>query len=672
MWLPDVFGYSAALPQIMRRSGIRWFLTQKLSWNQYNVLPHHSFLWEGIDGSRVFTHFPPADTYSGNVSVRELRFGVENFKDHDRATRSLYLFGWGDGGGGPTSEMLESARRLADIDGLPRLTMEGPRAVLHRGGGRDRRPRRSGSGELYLELHRGTYTSQAATKLGNRRAEFALRDAELWASLAPGLRLPGATELDELWKLLLLHQFHDIIPGSGIHWVYEDTARDHARILSETGRLIDDALDAARRRHRHDGPRPPGRRVQLALPRPHASWSPSRRPTERRRRPSTPPGPTGPVQRDGDGRAVFEADRARLRLPGLRPGGRRPAGDRHRGRGRRRVASRTTTCASSSTTRACSSSIFDKSAGRQVLAPGAAGQPLPAPPRLPQLLRRLGHRPLLASTRSVDLDEVESVDVVEQGPLRAGIRVARRFGDSRLDPGHPAGGRVARRRLRHRGGMARDQPAPQGRLPRRRAQPPGHLRDPVRPRGAARPTPTPAGTSPASRSAPTSGPTSPSPGTAWPCSTTASTATTSPATSSACRCCAPRPGPTPWPTAATTASRYRLLPHAGDLRDAGVIDAGYDLNVPLRAVAASPHAGHRGRRARSLLSVDAPNVVVEVVKRSDDGPARSWSGSTRHGGDAGPVTLRAPWTRRPRPLTDLLERAEADTPASGCHGDAGD
>ena len=112
------------------RSGIRWFLTQKLSWNQYNVLPHHSFLWEGIDGSRVFTHFPPADTYNGNVSVRELRFGVENFKDHDRATRSLYLFGWGDGGGGPTSEMLESARRLADIDGMPRLTMDSARSFF--------------------------------------------------------------------------------------------------------------------------------------------------------------------------------------------------------------------------------------------------------------------------------------------------------------------------------------------------------------------------------------------------------------------------------------------------------------------------------------------------------------------------------------------------------------
>ena len=240
VWLPDVFGYSAALPQIMRRSGVRWFLTQKLSWNQYNVLPHHSFLWEGIDGSQVFTHFPPADTYSGTMGVRELRFGVENFKDHDRSTRSLYLFGWGDGGGGPTAEMLESARRLADTDGVPRLTMEGPRRFFTDAEAEVDEPA-VWVGELYLEFHRGTYTSQAATKLGNRRAEFALREAEMWSALAPGSGYPHG-ELDEIWKLLLLHQFHDIIPGSGIHWVYEDTGRDHARIRRQAARLIDDAL----------------------------------------------------------------------------------------------------------------------------------------------------------------------------------------------------------------------------------------------------------------------------------------------------------------------------------------------------------------------------------------------------------------------------------------------
>ena len=124
------------------------------------------------------------------MSVRELRFGVENFKDHDRATRSLYLFGWGDGGGGPTSEMLESARRLADLDGLPRLTMEGARQFFTEAEADIRDPA-VWVGELYLELHRGTYTTQAATKRGNRRAEFALRDAELWGAWPPARRLPG-------------------------------------------------------------------------------------------------------------------------------------------------------------------------------------------------------------------------------------------------------------------------------------------------------------------------------------------------------------------------------------------------------------------------------------------------------------------------------------------------
>ncbi len=189
VWLPDVFGYSAALPQIMRLGGVRRFLTQKLSWNQYNDMPHHSFYWEGIDGSRVFTHFPPADTYGGQMSVRELRHSVDNFRDHEHSNRSLYLFGYSDGGGGPTDAMLESARRLADSEGLPRLTMESAKAFFDRAESEIVDPA-VWSGELYLEHHRGTYTTQGATKQGNRRGEMALRDAELWASL-DGDPIPG-------------------------------------------------------------------------------------------------------------------------------------------------------------------------------------------------------------------------------------------------------------------------------------------------------------------------------------------------------------------------------------------------------------------------------------------------------------------------------------------------
>ena len=132
VWIPDVFGYAGNLPQLMAQAGCEYFLTQKLSWNTTNDFPHHTFWWEGIDGTRIFTHFPPADTYNGEVVPRELVYGVRNFRDKGRATRSMYLFGHGDGGGGPTREMLERARRCT----APR---ERPRRLApphHRGAGR--------------------------------------------------------------------------------------------------------------------------------------------------------------------------------------------------------------------------------------------------------------------------------------------------------------------------------------------------------------------------------------------------------------------------------------------------------------------------------------------------------------------------------------------------------
>jgi alpha-mannosidase len=242
-WLPDVFGFTAALPQIMRRAGVDWFLTQKLSWNAYNDMPHHSFLWEGIDGSRVFSHFPPADTYGGNATVKELRDSERRFKDHDVASRSLYPFGHSDGGGGPTAEMLEALRRMRDLEGVPRVAVEGPRAFFELAAGEsDDWP--VWSGELYLELHRGTYTTHADTKLGNRRGEHALRAAELWATaVLPRDEYPGEV-LEATWKTLLLHQFHDILPGSGIHWVYEDSRAAHAGVVETASGIVDRATEA--------------------------------------------------------------------------------------------------------------------------------------------------------------------------------------------------------------------------------------------------------------------------------------------------------------------------------------------------------------------------------------------------------------------------------------------
>ena len=120
-WLPDTFGYSAAMPQIVKAAGSKWFLTQKISWNQVNRMPHHSFNWEGIDGTRLFTHFPPVDSYSSELSGRELAHAERNYRDHGRGTVSLVPFGYGDGGGGPTREMLAAARRTEDLEGSPKV-----------------------------------------------------------------------------------------------------------------------------------------------------------------------------------------------------------------------------------------------------------------------------------------------------------------------------------------------------------------------------------------------------------------------------------------------------------------------------------------------------------------------------------------------------------------------
>ncbi|HVM68691.1 MAG TPA: glycoside hydrolase family 38 C-terminal domain-containing protein [Gaiellaceae bacterium] len=240
-WSPDAFGYSGQLPQIMRACGVTRFLTQKLSWNRFTKPDHHTFTWEGVDGSRVLGHFPPLDTYSSEATVSELLRSATSYKDHFGSGTSLLLFGLGDGGGGPTRPMLETLARVRDLQGVPRTeptTAEAFFDALEA----ERAERPTVLGELYLEYHRGTYTSQARTKLGNRRAEAALHDAEfLWA--ARGERYPRE-ELDRLWKLLLLNQFHDILPGSSIRQVTEEAERDLAAVVAGAEALAQEALGA--------------------------------------------------------------------------------------------------------------------------------------------------------------------------------------------------------------------------------------------------------------------------------------------------------------------------------------------------------------------------------------------------------------------------------------------
>lgn len=257
LWLPDVFGYSWALPQILKGCGIDTFMTTKISWSQFNRFPYDTFHWRGIDGTEVLTHFittpEPSTwfyTYNGQLRPQDIKGIWDAYRQQDVNDDLLLAFGWGDGGGGPTREMLEQARALQDLPGFPRVTMGTAEPYF------DRLTERVKDaalpvwdGELYLEYHRGTYTSQAANKRRNRESEILYHHAEWLSVLADDLRGTSAYPHDDLrtgWKLILLNQFHDILPGSSIKPVYEDSQRDYDRIQAIGEAALLRAVDAIR------------------------------------------------------------------------------------------------------------------------------------------------------------------------------------------------------------------------------------------------------------------------------------------------------------------------------------------------------------------------------------------------------------------------------------------
>jgi alpha-mannosidase len=243
-WLPDVFGFSGGIPQLLRGAGIEGFFTIKLTWNEENIFPHDLFIWEGIDGSRVtanmFRNLPPALGYNGNIAPLDTLGTWRNFSGKRYHPESLLAFGWGDGAGGPTSRMLENYARLKEFPALPRLRMariEEYFASLPKSG------LPVWVGELYLEFHRGTLTSQARVKALNRAGEHRLLEAEAFASIAhlSGFLYPH-DELERAWKSLLLNQFHDIIPGSSIAEVYQDTIPELEAVARTATAVRDTAL----------------------------------------------------------------------------------------------------------------------------------------------------------------------------------------------------------------------------------------------------------------------------------------------------------------------------------------------------------------------------------------------------------------------------------------------
>src|SRR6266542_1246167 len=610
LWLPDVFGYPASLPQLIAEAGCQYFLTQKLSWNDTNKPTHHTFMWEGIDGTRIFTHFPPADTYNGDFSATEIVRSAADFKDHDRSSHSLYLFGWGDGGGGPEPDMIESAHRLRSIEGAPRVEL-GRAADFFARAREEAHDLTTWVGELYFELHRGTYTSQARTKRLNRLAEQALREAECW-SVAAGGDYPREL-FDSTWKRLLLNQFHDILPGSSIDWVYEDAERELEAVLEIAGGLTTRAQAALA----GDGDTPTvfnvnsharrevveidGRAVLVAAP--SCGWAPI------------------------DDRGATAGDVVRVEDRVMENGLLRVTWD----------------------AQGLLTSIWDKEADREVLTRGAFGNLLQLHDDSPKNWDAwdvvAGYR-----SRPADITSLERASVEMDGPLRAAVRFARVFGGSRLEQRMvlDAGSRM----LRFETEVDWQE---QNKFLK--------VAFPVAVRSARATYEIQFGHVERSTHANTS----------WDqarfevCAhrwADLGEAGYGVALLNDCkygydilgsvmRLSLLRAPTHPDPNADRGRHRftYALMPHPGTFQQAGVIGAAEDLNAPLRAVGGGPAPATR----RSLIELDTPQVVVEAVKRAEDSDAvivrlyEAWVGRCQ-----ARVRTSLPVSRAH--LCDLLER----------------
>ncbi|MFB6615462.1 alpha-mannosidase [Streptomyces sp. NPDC056367] len=385
VWLPDSFGYTAALPQIVRLSGSRWFLTQKISWSQVNRFPHHTFWWEGIDGTRVFTHFPPVDTYNSDLGPAQMAHAARNYREKGRGSRSLVPFGWGDGGGGPTREHLARAERQRDLEGSPRVEIERPDAFFEKARA-EYGDAPVWAGELYLELHRGTYTSQAKTKQGNRRSESLLREAELWSATA-ATRVPGFAypyeDLERIWKTVLLHQFHDILPGSSIAWVHREARETYEKVREELQGITLAAQQALAGEGAEELVFNCAPHTRRGIPAGGAG-----RPADGARQPVTAGERPGGGHVLANGRLLVEID------------------------GRGLIVS-----------------AYDLEAGRESLAPGAAANLLQIHPDFPNMWDAWDIDEFYRN-KVTDLVGVDSLELADAGPASASVTVTRSFGSS--------------------------------------------------------------------------------------------------------------------------------------------------------------------------------------------------------------------------------------------------
>ena len=439
LWLPDTFGYSWALPQLIKQAGMKYFITHKMSWNQYNQMPNQIFWWQGLDGTRVLTHFlttpsdwtylPHATTYNATVSANEVFGSWKNFLQKETYDELLMAYGYGDGGGGPTREMIENVETLKNFPGAPHVRPGTIREYMGRIEDEIADDLPVWNGEFYLEYHRGTYTSQARNKRGNRKSEFLMHDAEFLAALAAvatDFAYPHEA-VNKAWELICLNQFHDILPGSSIGAVYEDSDKDYATIRELGEKVREDALAALAQTLPADtavvaanttsfG----GRRIGLL----EGSLSGG----------LADAGGSPVVTQSVDGGTLVElGDLAPYSVTGLRATGSSAASNSQLSvtqTGSEIVLEnalvRVELNAGGDLAR-----VYDKETGREVLADGEVGNALLAFEDRPMNFDAWDID-IFYEDRTEKIEGVESVTVTEQGPLRVAVEVARKYRSSTI------------------------------------------------------------------------------------------------------------------------------------------------------------------------------------------------------------------------------------------------
>lgn len=435
LWLPDVFGYSANLPQICRRSGINYFYTTKISWNEYNKFPYDTFRWRGLDGSTVLTHFGCAiqyadiekdwmTTYNPSLEPSFVLGAWKRYQQKDINRELLYDFGYGDGGGGPTQEMIDYGRRYqAGIPGCP--TVRFGKALdyfKHLDAEVSDDPHLpEWDGEMYLEFHRGTYTSQAKTKKNNRRSEQLYHDVENLWSFARLLGAPGeypSKKLEANWKLILLNQFHDVLPGSAIGKVYQDAQAHYDRILGQGEEMRAEAVSSLASMVRSDGASIIVFNTMSFDRSPVVLWDGDIAGL------TDEEGNRIPCQKTYDGRTVFTA----LHVPakGWKTFSVAPAGPAENAVSVSRSGMETDTLKVAFDEKMHITSLYSKAAGRETLPKGTVGGRLIA---YEDVTKGDDNWNVQAYCREkyYVMDNVTDVQVLEAGPVRGVIRVDRKF-----------------------------------------------------------------------------------------------------------------------------------------------------------------------------------------------------------------------------------------------------